>query len=161
MADLVSTLGERHLKAIGLMIVRISILEGVLLDLVTRLARIDVFDALIIFEHQQFSSKVQSVKALVHSFKLRGRPDLGELTDTLNRVANVGERRNTVVHAYWAVDSKEGALAVRFSARGQLERKRIPMPPEEIERIADDAMRIKDILTEQINRLFPNADAVP
>jgi len=142
------------------MIVRISELEGVLLDLVTRLARIDVFDALIIFEHQQFSNKVRSVKALVHSFALRGRPDLGELADSLNHVASVGDRRNTVVHAYWAVDKQEGTLAVRFSARGQLERKRIPMSAEEIERIADDAARVKDELAEQINRLFPNADRV-
>ncbi len=156
MSDPVSLLGERHLKAIGLMIIRVSMLESVLLDLVTRVMDTNVFDALIVFEHQQFSSKVLTAKALVNS-----RPELAELIDTLNRAGNVGDRRNTVVHGYWTIDEHGQPLAVRFTARGELKRTRVPMPPEEIEQIAADAMTTTDTLAEQLNRLFPKAARVP
>lgn len=160
MSDPISLLGERHLKAIGIMIVQVSRLESVLFDLATRLMRTDVFDMLALFEHQQFSSKVLSIKALL-KLHMAQQPDLSDIEPLLEEASSVGDRRNTVVHCYWSIDPSGTPMSVRYSARGKLKRSRQPMPPEEIEKIAADAVATRDNLVRLINHHFPTASPVP
>jgi hypothetical protein len=136
-----SVLSERHLKAIGLLFLRISMIESIIIDLLVLCMKTDTIRILAAFSHHQFASKIDTLKAIaqftVPSHKIDGFFDL------LSKARAIGEKRNMIAHAYWTFDEDGTTLAVRFTSReGRFERKRTRMPAETIEQWAEEAKQI-------------------
>lgn len=132
------TFDDQHLRAIGQMIVNFSRMESRLLDLCAFFMNAGFPVVLATFEHQQFSNKISTLKSLAN-LRLRDLPLETLAIDVLNKANRVGLYRNSVVHAYWFIDSHGTPHAVKFSARGRIKRSRIPMSTQRIEGIAHEA----------------------
>lgn len=135
-------LTERHLKAIGLLFIRQSMLESVIMDWISQLTTMSPLCTIITVEHQQFSSKILTLVTLCN-MRLREHPNLDEILEHINDAKEVNDLRNTLAHAYWTFGEDDIPLAVRYYARGKLERKRTPMPPEKIEKAAEKAQSLR------------------
>ncbi len=129
-------LGEDYYNAIGHLIVAASKLDSLLLDLISIFSGADELSTIIMMGHQQPSSKVESLLALIE-MRLGDRE--AKLTKSVARVSELCEYRNRVVHASWAIDEAGEIVAVRFTARRRLVRTRKPTPANQIETVAREA----------------------
>jgi hypothetical protein len=73
-----------------------------------------------------------------------------------NQAKSIGDFRNTLVHAVWAVDENGIANAVRFSARGKFKRSKFPVTPAEILERANEALELAGRLAEFRDALLQN-----
>jgi len=148
------TLSEAHIKAIGALVVVTSELDSLLTDLIAIFTKTNLINAIITVHHQQFASKVDSLLALCDLHL--GEDEFEPIFALIKHVKEVGEFRNTVVHAHWSIDDEGKAYAVRFSARGKLSRSRRPYTSGEIQVRADEGavlvrklLSLRDKLTEE------------
>lgn len=142
-------LPAEYSTAIGQLALGAGEIDVLLTDVASAIMEVDVFRAIAVFHHQQPSSKVSSLKALCG---LVFREDDGspmerqaEITDIIGRAGAEMEYRNSIIHAYWTVDDDGLPHAVRFSARGKVERKRRPV---EIAEIRAHVLVIRELLAE-------------
>jgi hypothetical protein len=131
MADETS-LTPDYALAIGQLVIAISKLDSVLIDVIRIFSKTDIMVAVTAFSHLQTTSKIDTLLAL---YRLGDTPDEVKKGDRFTAMMTEARRlcdyRNTIVHAYWAVD-ETGAHAVRFSARGEFKRTSVPVTAKDI-----------------------------
>lgn len=133
-----SILSDVHVQAIGHLVVSVSKLDSLLTDLLAIFAGVtNPLASLAIIHHQQIASKINSLLALVRPYG--DKKHSSQVTETLARVATVTDFRNLLVHAHWATDEDGTPVAVKFTARGVLQRMRKRVSATEIRRAADEA----------------------
>ncbi len=113
---------------------------------------VDTMTAITAIGPQQFANKVDTLKAFVN-WRLNGHVEHAPALAVLNATKAVNDRRNTVVHAFWVLDEDGVPLAVRLSARGEINRARTPMTAEKVEVIAQDALAARQTLAQLLDRL--------
>jgi hypothetical protein len=130
-------LSEAHLKAIGALVVQTSKIESILTDMIGAFAGMDIVAALITVHHQQASSKTDSLLAFCKLYL--SAPEFQPIHDLFTSAKAIADFRNTVVHAFWALNEHGEATAVRFSARGEFQRSRRPISAAQIQARSDEA----------------------
>jgi hypothetical protein len=103
-----------------------------------------IIHAMILVHHQQFSNKLDCLRAL---FRLiypdEDDPNYQPIKEMLDQIKTVGDFRNSVVHALWRVDEKTGVPhTVRFQARGKLTRSMQPASYEKIRQCTLEAIEL-------------------
>ena len=141
------TLSDDHVLAIGRLVTASTRLESLLIDLLRIFMGMrSPVQALIAFSHQQVSSNIDTLKALVSWNSPKDEDEPHILIRLLDDLKAITDFRNTVVHAYWTIDSDGTALAVRYSARGKFTRSRRAIASAEIHSKADEAVRLEEML---------------
>jgi hypothetical protein len=132
-------LSDEHISAIGALVVAVSRIDSLLTDIIAGLMHTDILSAVVAVHHQQISSKVDTLKALANlGLGAGAEDDFPPIFKLFNDVKRVADERNTIVHCSWATDDGT-PLAVRFSARGKLNRSRRPYGPKQILSLAAEA----------------------
>jgi hypothetical protein len=143
-----SGIDDDYKWAFGIFIMEASKLDSKLTDIIAAMTGMDTVAALIVVHHQQFSNKLDSLRALFRVLypddnDHRYRP----IKDVLDRAKAVGDFRNSVVHCLWRVDETTGEpQTVRFSARGKLTRSVQPAPCEKIHQCTLEAIDLAGTL---------------
>lgn len=146
-----------YITVIGQLALGASELDVVLTDHAAALLEVDIFRAIAVFHHQQAASKVSTLKALAHvlfrDHEGKALPEIEKITSLFDRAKVEMEYRNGLIHAYWMVDADGKPHAVRFSARGKVERNRRPV---EIAEIRSHVAAIRELLDDlrQLRALF-------
>ena len=148
-----SILTAKHAPAIGELVLAISELESVVTDLISILAGSNILATLVMVHHQQTSSKLQNLLTLAHGH-FGSDPETQPIISKIKEAQDVADFRNTVVHAYWTIDTDGTPLAVRFYARGEFKRTRRPISAEEIQGRADEARDLTQWLADLRNHLL-------
>src|SRR5665213_1583229 len=132
MAARKKTLSVAHTKAIGSLVVSMTRLESVVIDLLAIFMEIEILTAVLAFSHQKASSNIDTLKALYSLGMSKEERESDPTLKLLGRVAGLADYRNSIVHAYWHVESTGVTYAVRFSARGHFSRTKKPIAASEI-----------------------------
>lgn len=141
-------------EAIGRLVVACTRLDADVTELIRVVVHMDADDALITVHHQQFASKVDTLKALlsVRDMTYYGLPD--NLADTINNAKAIYDYRSTLVHAAWTVgELGTSPTTERITARGKLVVNRQHQPISKIQEYAQQAARIADLLEAYRDRL--------
>jgi hypothetical protein len=119
-----------------------SKLDSKLTDIIAAMTGMDIISALIVVHHQQFSNKLDCLRALFRRFYPdEDAPNYQPIKKMLDRIKAVGDFRNSVVHTAWRVDEKSGIPhTVRFQARGKLTRSVQPASYEKIRQCTLEAI---------------------
>ena len=149
-----------HYDAIGRLVVAASYLDGAMTQLIRIVSNMSFIDSLILVHHQQFASKVDTIKALMHTH-FGDNDDLKFLTDAINDAKRLYDYRSTLVHAIWTEDEHggEAPLSIRYTARGKLIQSRIPRPVSEIQAYASEAMSLAARLSQLVMHLVESQNA--
>jgi hypothetical protein len=144
---------DDHIIALGRLVVAVSKIDILLTDILAPILGTDILSAITVFHHQQISSKIDTLKALA---KLHFS-DADKVISLLSQAKAVADYRNTLVHAAWTVDRNGETYTVRFQARGEFKRSRVPVAPPQILAESKRADEIADRLGELRDRLLaPN-----
>jgi hypothetical protein len=121
-------------------------LESIIIDLLSVFMNCHAVSALIAFYGLPFSSKINTLRAL-HSIGMKPEETKNDpLMKKLIAVSQLAEFRNTIVHAYWALDSDGVPLAVRFETKGRFSRRRLPIRvPQFRDRLREAAALEKEL----------------
>jgi hypothetical protein len=145
-------LSERHLKAIGLMVVEVSRLELFLVDFAALFMGVDAVTAIITIGPQKFSNKIKTIKTFVN-WRFKDEKDKEDGISILDAASDICESRNSIVHATWPIDNDDVPSAVRFSSHGEFKRNRSITTPDDIEAIADDAIHLQGEIERFLERI--------
>jgi hypothetical protein len=91
-------------EAIGRLVVACTNLDAVLTELIRLIVWLRAEDALIMIHHQQFASKIDTLKALLGTRAENGLPN--GLIETINEAKAIYDYRSTLVHAAWTVGDR-------------------------------------------------------
>jgi hypothetical protein len=138
--------------AIGDLVVETAKLESAVTNLVAVATGMGPVAALIFVHHQQHSSKISSLLAYF-DFYMKDDPRRQSVMDKFNRVKEVADFRNTVVHSYWTVDDAGAAYVTKWQARAKLTYSKRPIPVEEIRQHMLEARDLRGSL-EALARLY-------
>jgi hypothetical protein len=143
-----SGIDDDYKWALGGLVMEVSKLDSGLTQLIAALTEMSIIYALILVHHQQFSNKLDAVRALFRLiYPSEDDPEYRPVKDVLDRVKAVGDFRNSVVHALWTVDEAGTPHAVRFHARGELRRSRQPAPIEKVREHTLEAIQLAGALS--------------
>ena len=134
-------LSEKHIKALGLLVARVTLVESILMDLISILSSADIFSTVMMVGHQQLASKIDTLAALCDHWQTL-HPLIPKIIEHLDAAKAVNDFRNSVVHTYWAEGEDGLPLSVRYSTRRKFERKRRPISAESIEQHAQKAQHV-------------------
>jgi hypothetical protein len=108
-----------HYEAIGRLVLSCTRLDAEITELIRRITYLSTDDALMLVHHQQFSSKVNTIKALLDARSADSLPD--GLATAIDEAKEIYDYRNTLVHAAWTVGEKGNSPETeRITARGKL-----------------------------------------
>ena len=140
-------LSNEHVKEIGRLVVNISKLDVLLTDLIAAFSETDIIRTIILVHHQQFSNKADTLLALIRAvLRELSENELKKFIDPIVKSKAVNDFRSTIAHGLWVVDSDGMASAVRFQARGEFKRTKIPISAQDIALQADKAFQlVKDL----------------
>jgi hypothetical protein len=134
--------------ALGRLVMEVSNLDSALTQLIAALTEMKITYALILVHHQQFSSKIDALRALFRLvYPSEHDAQYQPVKDVLDRVKVVGDFRNSVVHALWEVDEAGTPHVVRFRARGELTHSRQPAPIEKVRDHTLEAIQLAGALS--------------
>jgi hypothetical protein len=134
--------------ALGSLVLEVSNLDSGLTQLIAALTEMRIAYALILVHHQQFSNKLDALRALFRLiYPSEDDPQYRPVKEVLDRVKAVGDFRNSVVHALWTVDEAGTPHTVRFHARGVLTRSRQPAPIEKVREHTLEAIQLAGTLS--------------
>ena len=150
-----SVLSRDHTNAIGSLVVVASNLESLLTDLIGVFLKTDIRNVIVTVHHQQFASKADNLLALCN-LAFEQDPTFAPILDMVKQAKEIGDYRNTMVHAYWEVDNDGIASAIRFSSRGKLRRTRTPYSAQEIQARADEGAELVRSLARLRDRFLEN-----
>ena len=126
--DIPDLISAEHTRAIGLLVLAISVIETRVTDVLTATLGLQVVEGVAAFHHQQLSGRLDTLISLLdlHLRKPKGAKEgeFAPIFDTLNKAKKLAEYRNTLVHAAWITDDDGKPMSVRFSARGEFLRSR-------------------------------------
>lgn len=151
-----NVLSPDHIKAIGALVVVSSKLDSLLTDLIGVFLETDIRNTIITVHHQQFASKADNLLALCN-LAFQQDTKFAPILDMIKQTKEIGEFRNTMVHAYWEIDDDGTAKAVRFSSRGKLRRTRTPYTARQIQARADEGAELVQNLARFRDHLLGNA----
>jgi hypothetical protein len=136
-------LSEGHIREIGRLVVNVSKLDSLMTDLISEFGNVSLFATVMMVDHQQISSKIDTLLALIRA-ALQDMDDsqIQVLIDPILRTKEVADYRNTVVHALWVIEKDGTTSAVRFQARGRFKRTKTPASPIDIGAQADKAFAL-------------------
>ncbi|MDX8449112.1 hypothetical protein [Mesorhizobium captivum] len=141
-------------EAIGRLIVACTRLDAEVTELIRFITYMSADDALITIHHQQFASKVDTVKALL---SVRNPEDYGlpeNLVRTIDGAKAVYDYRSTLVHAAWTIGEQGTSPETeRITARGRLVVSRQYQPTTKIRDYAQQAVEIADLLESYRDRI--------
>jgi hypothetical protein len=133
--------------ALGSLVMEVSMLDSKITDLIAALTEMETAYALILVHHQQFSNKMDGLKAL---FRLiypdENDPQYQPIKRVLDRVKTVADFRSSVVHALWRVDEHGVPHTLRAQARGKLTYSSQPAPVEKIREAVREAIELAGTL---------------
>lgn len=113
--------------------VNVTRLESVVVDLIAQFMNCNILSALVALHGQQFSSKINTLRALYSiGMKTRDEANADPIMKKFAKAQTLADYRNTIVHAYWVLDSDGTPLAVRWETRGFFQRKRLPIVASQI-----------------------------
>jgi hypothetical protein len=140
-------LSKGHIAAIGELVVNMTRIESIIVDLLSIFMETSILNAVVAFYPASFSSKMDTLKALL-SLSMDGDERKSDPTITLlNKVSDLGDFRNTMVHAYWTIKPDGTTTAVRFPTRGgTFSRSLKPLTSEEIFAKATEARSTEQLL---------------
>ena len=111
-------LSKDHVTAIGQLVVNMTRIESVVVDLLSIFMGCNILNAIIAFYPTNFSSKMDTLKALYSPNMTKEEREGDPTIKLFNTVSELGEFRNAMVHAHWAIGPSGKATAVRFPTRG-------------------------------------------
>lgn len=133
-----------HYEAIGRLIVACSRLDALYTDLICIFADMHVLNGIILVHHQQFSSKHDSMLAMLRK---AGADSDDPTIDLLSKCRAVHDYRSSLVHGMWSKSETATPLSTRFSARGTFKRSRHERPTEEILEKAKEGAELAEQLS--------------
>jgi hypothetical protein len=140
-------LSKAHVAAIGELVVNMTRIESVIIDLLTIFMGCEILNGVIAFYPMNFSSKMDTLKALLSLSMEDEERKTDSTIALLNKVSDLGDFRNTMVHAYWTINPNGDATAVRFPTRGgKFSRSMKPLTSEEILAKATEARATEQLL---------------
>lgn len=145
-------LSSDHVAAIGRLVVGVSKVDTLLTDLAAVLLNISPVLALTVFHHQQISSKIDGLLALVDLRCAPGAADRAILL--LKDAKKITDFRNSIVHGYWHIDKAGETYVARFQARGKLTRSRKAISAREILAVARQSDEIADQFAELRDHVY-------
>jgi hypothetical protein len=147
-----SGIDDDYKLALGSLVMEVAKLDSKVTDLIAALTEMEIDYALILVHHQQFSNKVDGLRALFRLiYPSDDDPQYQPVKEVLDRVKAVGDFRNSVVHALWRVDEAGVPHAVRIHARGKLTYSPQPAPVEKIREHTLEAINLAGTLTALAN----------
>ena len=125
-------------EAIGRLVVACTRLDAEVTELIRVITWLSVDNALMMIHHQQFASKIDTLKALLNARISSGLPD--GLVKTIDEARAIYEYRSTLVHAAWTVGEQGTSPETeRITARGKLVISRQHQPTTKILACAQQA----------------------
>ncbi|HET7083784.1 MAG TPA: hypothetical protein VFI23_03375 [Rhizomicrobium sp.] len=141
---------NQYKLALGALIMSASHLEMLILDLMSLAMGADIVSTIIVAGHQQASSKIDCLIALVRANAGDANKDIQDTENgpvkVLLRARELLDFRNSVVHAFWIENEDGGLSSTRFSARQRFTRSRKPQKPATMTAYADEMDTISDRL---------------
>ena len=127
-------LSKDHVAAIGELVVNMNRIESVVVDLLSIFMETSILNAVVTFYPVNFSSKINTLKALLSlSMEDEHERKTDPTITLLNKVSALGDFRNTIVHAYWTIEPDGTTKAVRFLTRdGKFSRTQTSLTSAEI-----------------------------
>lgn len=126
-------LSEAHSLEIGQLAVLVSRLDSLMTDLIAAFSDTHIVNAMIMVHHQQFSSKVDTLRALIRmSLSGMEEMEIDQIIAPILEAKTISDYRNTVLHCIWKLDANGTPIAVKFSARGEFRKTSTPVSLEEI-----------------------------
>lgn len=133
MTDKPLGLDDDYKLALGTLVIEVSKLDGKITELISALTRTNIAHAIIMVHQQPFAQKLDALRSLLRLiYPSDDDPNYIPIKETLDKIKEVAEFRNIVVHALWHVGDDGTPHAVRFRAKGTLKRSRVPAPIEHI-----------------------------
>ena len=139
--SLIDKLPQGYTEAVGTLVLTVTELESILTDLLAIFMRTDIVGAVIALHHQQFSSKIDTLLALARA-RFEDDAQYNPILDLIKKARSVGEYRNSLIHAHWAVRGTGEVHSVRFTARGKFARSKTLRPLSEIHERTCEAREI-------------------
>jgi hypothetical protein len=139
-------------EAIGRLVVACTNLDAVVTELIRLIVWLHAEDALIMIHHQQFASKIDTLKALLNT---RAENPLRDgLIKTIDEAKAIYDYRSTLVHAAWTVGEQGTSPETeRITARGKLVISRQHQPASKIRACAQRADEIAGLLESYRDRI--------
>jgi hypothetical protein len=143
-----SGLDDDYKLAFGIFVMEASKLDSKLTEIIAALTEMDIVCAMITVHHQQFSNKLDSLRALFRIiYPDEDDPKYQPIREMLDQIKEVGDFRNSIVHALWRVE--DGVpQTVRFHARGKLTRSVQPASYEKIRQYTVAAIELAGDLSD-------------
>jgi hypothetical protein len=114
-----SGLDDVYKLALGQLVIETSKLESKLTEIIAALVGMSDLEALILVHPAPFAQKVDMLTALYRLIFLeKDDPDYAPIKEMLQRITDVSDFRNSVVHALWQIGEDGVPQAVRFRRRG-------------------------------------------
>jgi hypothetical protein len=137
-------------------------IESVIIDLLAIFMGSEILNGVVAFYPMSFASKMDTLKALLSLSMDDDERKKDPTIALLNKVSDLGEFRNTMVHAYWTINPQGTATAVRFPTRGgKFSRSQRPLTSEEILAKATEARATEQLLRGLRDRLLEHQGKVP
>lgn len=146
-------ISNEQVTAIGALVVAMSRVDSLLTELIRRIMGCNAFVGLIAVHHQQPASKIDTLRALMN-LAFKGELEFEPLFEPLDTAKRLFDSRNTIVHCLWAIDEDGTPLAVRFSARGKLNRTRNPYDVPKILALLREAHELEETLANLRDRII-------
>lgn len=136
---------EAFAAPVGRLVIGCTKLDAQLTNLIGAITEMSIYHAVIAVHHQQFTSKVDTFLALLHTAldEVKAKP----ITDMINRAKEISDYRSRLAHSIWSFDEVSGnAVTVKFSARKKFARSRQFVDIPEIEATAREAFALSEKL---------------
>jgi hypothetical protein len=138
-----SGLDNDYKIALGELVIETSKLESRLTSIIAALASMGIPEALVLVHTAPFAQKLDMLTALYRlAFSDKDDPNYAPIKAILDRIKEVANFRNSVVHALWHIGDDGVPLAVRFQRRGELKRSRLPAPIEKVREYTLEAINL-------------------
>ncbi len=147
MTDKPRGLDDDYKLALGALVIEVSKLDSKITDLISALTKTDIAHALIMVHQQPFAQKLDVLRSLLRLiYPDDDDPNYLPIKGDLDKIKEVVEFRNMIVHALWNIDGDGIPHAVRFRAKGVLKRYRVPAPVEQIHQRTIEALDVAGTL---------------
>ena len=128
-----------HYEAIGRLVIACTRLDAIMTDLICGATGMQPNSALITVHHQTFSSKIDTLKALLDARNPIYDEVPNRLVDLINEAKRIYDYRSTLVHAAWVAGDSGSPSTERITARGKLVKSKRHQPTRKIREYADQA----------------------
>jgi hypothetical protein len=136
-----SGLNNDYKLALGELVIETSKLESKLTSTIAALASMGILEALVLVHPAPFTQKLDMLRALYRLiFPDKDDPNYAPIKSLLDRIKDVADFRNSVVHALWHIGDDGVPQAVRFQRRGVLKRSQLPAPIENVRKCTLEAI---------------------